>query len=78
VFSIVQFVYWEKGRDVFDRLLIDADWAINNGNWLWLSASAFFHQVKITVFSCQGLLDSKVNFDEVQMFRGSSCYGKVL
>lgn len=38
------FVYWEKGRDVFDRLLIDADWAINNGNWLWLSASAFFHQ----------------------------------
>jgi hypothetical protein len=43
---MVQFVYWEKGRDVFDRLLIDSDWAINNGNWLWLSASAFFHQVK--------------------------------
>ncbi|XP_024538612.1 (6-4)DNA photolyase [Selaginella moellendorffii] len=38
------FVYWEKGRDVFDRLLIDADWSINNGNWLWLSASAFFNQ----------------------------------
>nr|QXF69111.1 6-4 photolyase [Pohlia nutans] len=38
------FVYWERGRDVFDRLLIDSDWAINNGNWLWLSASAFFHQ----------------------------------
>jgi len=38
------FVYWEKGRDVFDRLLIDSDWAINNGNWLWLSASAFFSQ----------------------------------
>lgn len=38
------FVYWEKGRDVFDRLLIDADWAINNGNWMWLSASSFFYQ----------------------------------
>ncbi|GAQ91785.1 photolyase/cryptochrome [Klebsormidium nitens] len=38
------FVYWEKGRDVFDRLLIDGDWSINNGNWLWLSASAFFSQ----------------------------------
>lgn len=38
------FVYWEKGRDVFDRLLIDSDWAINNGNWMWLSASAFFFQ----------------------------------
>ncbi|CAM6085647.1 unnamed protein product [Calypogeia fissa] len=38
------FVHWEKGRDVFDRLLVDSDWSINNGNWLWLSASAFFHQ----------------------------------
>jgi cryptochrome len=45
VVAIQQFVYWEKGRDVFDRLLIDSDWAINNGNWLWLSASAFFSQV---------------------------------
>lgn len=38
------FVHWEKGRDVFDRLLIDSDWAINNGNWLWLSCSSFFYQ----------------------------------
>ncbi|CAI5500695.1 unnamed protein product [Closterium sp. Naga37s-1] len=37
-------VHWELGRDVFDRLLVDSDWAINNGNWLWLSASAFFSQ----------------------------------
>ncbi|BBG99041.1 DNA photolyase family protein, partial [Prunus dulcis] len=34
----------EKGRDVFERLLIDSDWAINNGNWLWLSCSSFFYQ----------------------------------
>ncbi|XP_057837998.1 (6-4)DNA photolyase isoform X1 [Cryptomeria japonica] len=38
------FVHWEKGRDVFDRLLIDSDWAINNSNWMWLSCSAFFSQ----------------------------------
>ncbi|CAO2044998.1 unnamed protein product [Urochloa humidicola] len=38
------FIHWEKGRDVFDRLLIDSDWAINNGNWLWLSCSSFFYQ----------------------------------
>jgi len=37
-------VPWEAGRDVFDRDLIDADWSINNGNWMWLSASAFFSQ----------------------------------
>ena len=29
---------------MFDRLLLDADWALNNGNWMWLSASAFFSQ----------------------------------
>lgn len=38
------FVHWEKGRDVFERLLIDSDWAINNGNWLWLSCSSFFYE----------------------------------
>jgi cryptochrome len=35
---------WEEGRDVFDKLLLDADWAINSFNWQWLSASAFFSQ----------------------------------
>lgn len=35
---------WTAGRDVFDRLLIDDDWSINNANWMWLSASAFFYQ----------------------------------
>jgi hypothetical protein len=35
---------WEAGARVFDRELLDADWALNNGNWMWLSASAFFHQ----------------------------------
>nr|KYP54012.1 Cryptochrome-1 [Cajanus cajan] len=38
------FVHWERGRDVFGRLLIDSDWAINNGNWMWLSCSSFFYQ----------------------------------
>lgn len=35
---------WVKGVETFDRLLIDADWALNNGNWMWLSASSFFYQ----------------------------------
>ncbi|TNN55229.1 Cryptochrome-1 [Liparis tanakae] len=29
---------------VFEELLLDGDWALNAGNWQWLSASAFFHQ----------------------------------
>ncbi len=35
---------WEQGAKVFDRLLLDSDYALNNGNWLWLSASAYFYQ----------------------------------
>mmetsp|Transcript_45138 Transcript_45138/g.107363 ORF Transcript_45138/g.107363 Transcript_45138/m.107363 type:complete len:601 (-) Transcript_45138:236-2038(-) len=33
---------WTVGRDVFDKLLLDADWAVNNGNWLWLAGVAPF------------------------------------
>ena len=35
---------WEKGAPVFDELLLDADPAINAGNWMWLSCSCFFYQ----------------------------------
>lgn len=35
---------WEKGAATFDRLLVDADFFVNNGNWMWLSASQFFFQ----------------------------------
>ena len=35
---------WEKGAQVFDELLLDADPAINYGNWMWLSCSCFFYQ----------------------------------
>ena len=37
-------VSWEEGQKVFEELLLDQDWALNAGNWMWLSASAFFHQ----------------------------------
>jgi len=35
---------WEKGAEVFERYLIDADWSINNFNWQWLSCTAHFYQ----------------------------------
>ena len=37
-------VSWERGRDVFDRLLVDADPALNSANWMWLSCSSYFYQ----------------------------------
>lgn len=37
-------INWEEGMKVFEEYLLDADWSLNAGNWMWLSASAFFHQ----------------------------------
>lgn len=36
-------ISWEEGLKVFEKLLLDHDWSLNAGNWMWLSASAFFH-----------------------------------
>ncbi|KNE59778.1 hypothetical protein AMAG_05242 [Allomyces macrogynus ATCC 38327] len=38
------YISWERGAEVFEDLLLDHEWALNRGNWMWLSASAFFHQ----------------------------------
>jgi cryptochrome len=35
---------WEEGADHFEGQLLDADYALNNFNWLWLSCSGFFYQ----------------------------------
>eukprot|EP00179_Madagascaria_erythrocladioides_P022049 CAMPEP_0198327714 /NCGR_PEP_ID=MMETSP1450-20131203/14915_1 /TAXON_ID=753684 ORGANISM="Madagascaria erythrocladiodes, Strain CCMP3234" /NCGR_SAMPLE_ID=MMETSP1450 /ASSEMBLY_ACC=CAM_ASM_001115 /LENGTH=531 /DNA_ID=CAMNT_0044031781 /DNA_START=43 /DNA_END=1638 /DNA_ORIENTATION=- len=35
-------VSWERGKETFERYLVDWDEALNAGNWMWLSASAFF------------------------------------
>lgn len=29
---------------MFERWLLDAEWSLNAGNWMWLSCSAFFQQ----------------------------------
>ena len=30
-------INWEEGVKVFDKYLLDADWSLNNGNWMWMS-----------------------------------------
>jgi len=35
---------WEDGADYFESQLLDADYALNGFNWLWLSCSGFFYQ----------------------------------
>lgn len=35
-------ISWERGFKVFEKYLIDYDYALNSANWMWLSCSAFF------------------------------------
>lgn len=46
---------WTKGRDIFDKYLLDADWALNNGNWMWLAGVAPFSSPYFRVYDpCPG------------------------
>ena len=36
--------HWEAGAAHFEAQLLDADYALNGFNWLWLSCSGFFYQ----------------------------------
>ncbi|KAL7687031.1 putative rossmann-like alpha/beta/alpha sandwich, DNA photolyase class 1, 8-HDF type [Plasmopara halstedii] len=36
------YISWVRGLEVFQERLIDHDWSVNAGNWLWLSSSYFF------------------------------------
>ena len=42
---------WTYGRDVFERKLLDSDWALNNANWLWLSGVAPFSMPYFRLYS---------------------------
>ena len=35
---------WSFLCQVFEELLLDADWSVNAGSWMWLSCSSFFQQ----------------------------------
>uniref|UniRef100_A0A1B6D995 Photolyase/cryptochrome alpha/beta domain-containing protein n=1 Tax=Clastoptera arizonana TaxID=38151 RepID=A0A1B6D995_9HEMI len=37
-------ISWEEGMKVFEELLLDADWSVNAGSWMWHSCSSFFQQ----------------------------------
>merc|ERR1711988_1776457 len=43
--------HWKFGRDVFDKKLLDADWSLNNGNWLWLAGVAPFSMPWFRIYS---------------------------
>ncbi|CAK9044449.1 (6-4)DNA photolyase (Protein UV repair defective 3) [Durusdinium trenchii] len=52
---------WEQGRDVFDKLLLDADWALNNMNWLALAGVAPWSPPFFRVYHPVPKMDSALN-----------------
>ncbi|DBA04153.1 TPA: LOW QUALITY PROTEIN: hypothetical protein N0F65_004261 [Lagenidium giganteum] len=41
------YISWLRGAYFFQEYLIDMDWAINIGNWLWVSSSCFYHNIHL-------------------------------
>lgn len=38
-------ISWVEGMKVFEELLLNADWSVNAGMWMWISSSSFFQQL---------------------------------
>nr|ANW48376.1 cryptochrome 1 [Euphausia superba]AUI80370.1 cryptochrome 1 [Euphausia superba] len=45
-------ISWEEGLKVFYKYLIDADWSVSAGNWMWVSSSAFERQLDCSTCIC--------------------------
>jgi len=57
---------WKHGRDVFERKLVDSDWAINNGNWLWLAGVAPFSMPYYRVYNPCPDSNSSLNVETIE------------
>ena len=57
---------WKHGRDVFERKLVDSDWAINNGNWLWLAGVAPFSMPYYRVYNPCPDSKSSLNVEAIE------------
>ncbi|ORZ31450.1 FAD binding domain of DNA photolyase-domain-containing protein [Catenaria anguillulae PL171] len=45
------YISWERGAEVFEDVLLDHDWALNRGNWAWLSGTSVFFRQWFRVYS---------------------------
>ncbi|XP_052810769.1 cryptochrome-1-like [Mya arenaria] len=60
---------WEDGLKVFDKYLIDADWSVNAGNWMWMSSSAFEKVLQCPKCFCPVRYGRKMDSDGVYVRR---------
>ena len=57
-------ISWVEGAKVFDKYLLDADWAINNHNWLALSGAAPWSPPFFRVYHPVPKMDSSLNVQD--------------
>jgi len=57
-------ISWEEGRDVFDKYLLDSDWAINNMNWLALAGVAPWSPPFFRVYNPVPKMDSSLTVQD--------------
>lgn len=66
------YTHWQHGRDVFDELLLDSDWSLNNANWLWLAGVAPFSSPYFRVYNPapagQSALNAAVDGDFIRFW----------
>lgn len=58
--------HWKLGRDIFEHKLLDSDWALNNGNWLWLSGVAPFSMPYFRLYNPCPDAKSSLNVETTQ------------
>lgn len=54
-------ISWERGLKHFLRYLLDADWSVCAGNWMWVSSSAFEELLDSSYCTCPILLGKRLD-----------------
>lgn len=52
---------WENGFKYFMKYLIDADWSVCAGNWMWISSSAFDKLLDSSKCTCPIILSKRLD-----------------
>ena len=42
-------INWERGAEHFMEQLVDCDWAVNSGNWMWVTSTAFERMLNCSI-----------------------------
>ena len=62
-------INWERGAEYFMEQLVDCDWAVNNGNYMWVASTAFEH-----VLNCSDCINPVLYGINIHVYFPSSIF----